>query len=103
MRVACVEAVGDAPALLAEHDVLTPDRPVAGQRPVVDGQALGELVDAPLVERGAARGREALAARVAEIGLGGLQVVPVGLRFHPDPFDGDQVALDAEQLLDDAL
>ena len=44
-----------------------------------------------------------LAARVAEIGLGRTQVVPVGLRLHAEPFDGDELALDAEQPLDDAL
>jgi hypothetical protein len=55
MRVARVEAVGDAPAGLVERDVLTSDRPRAGERPVVDGQARGELVGAAFVERGAAR------------------------------------------------
>ena len=55
VRVARVEAVGDAPARLIELDVLSPDRPLAGQRPVVDGQALGELVGAAFVERGAVR------------------------------------------------
>src|SRR5918994_1181454 len=44
-----------------------------------------------------------LAAPVAEIRLGGTQVVPVGLRLHADSFDGDELALDAEQALDDAL
>jgi hypothetical protein len=32
-----------------------------------------------------------------------LQVVPVGRRLHADPFDGDELALHAEQTLDDAL
>ena len=54
MRVARVEPVGDAPAGLVEHDVLTPDRPLAGEGPVVEAQALGELVGAAFVERGAA-------------------------------------------------
>jgi hypothetical protein len=44
-----------------------------------------------------------LAALVAEIRLGRPQVVPVGLRLHPDASDGDELALDAEQPLDDAL
>ena len=44
-----------------------------------------------------------LAAPVAEIRLGRPQVVPVGLRLHAEPFDGDELALDAEQPLDDAL
>jgi hypothetical protein len=30
-------------------------------------------------------------------------VVPVCLRLHTEPFDGDELALDAEQPLDDAL
>ena len=55
MRVARVEAVGDAAAGLVEHDVLAPDRPLAGEGPVVEAQALGELVGAALVERGAVR------------------------------------------------
>ena len=55
MRVARVEPVGDAPAGLVEHDVLAPDRPLAGEGPVVEAQALGKLVGAAFVERGAAR------------------------------------------------
>ena len=47
--------------------------------------------------------RLALAAPVAEIRLGRAQVVPVGLGLHAEPFDGDELALDAEQTLDDAL
>ena len=53
MRVARVEPEGDAPAGLVEHDVLRPDRPLAGEGPVVEAQALGELVGAAFVERGA--------------------------------------------------
>jgi hypothetical protein len=30
-------------------------------------------------------------------------VVPVGLRLHAEAFDGDELAVDAEQLLDEAL
>jgi len=30
-------------------------------------------------------------------------VVPVGLRLHAEPFDGDELALDPEQPLDNAL
>src|SRR4051794_26156656 len=41
VRVASVEAVGDAPAGLFEDGVLAPDRPLAGQRPVVELQAFG--------------------------------------------------------------
>jgi hypothetical protein len=53
MRVARVEAIGDAPASLLERDALGADRPLAGQRPVVDAQALGKLVGAALVTRDA--------------------------------------------------
>ena len=55
MRVARVEPVGDAPAGLVEPDTLAPDRPLAGQGPVVEPQPIGELVRAALVERGAVR------------------------------------------------
>ena len=51
MRVARVEPEGDAAAGLVKHDVLAPDRPVAGERPVVDAQPLGELVGVGFVER----------------------------------------------------
>ena len=55
MRVARVEAIGDAPAGLLEHDILTTNRPLAGERPVVQAQPLGELVGAAFLERGALR------------------------------------------------
>ena len=55
MRVAGVEAVGDAPAGLVEHDIPTSDRPLAGEGPMADAQTLGELVGAAFVERGAIR------------------------------------------------
>ena len=44
-----------------------------------------------------------MAASVAELGLGRPQVVPVGFGLHADPLDRDELALDAEQLLDDTL
>src|SRR5215207_1859840 len=40
MRVASVEPEGDGPASLVEHDVLGSRRPLAGEGPVVQGQAL---------------------------------------------------------------
>ena len=55
------------------------------------------------LERGTVGWREALAAPVAEICLGRLEVVPVGCRLDAEPFDGDEFALHAEQPLDDAL
>ena len=103
MSVARVEPVGDAPAGLVEHDVLRPDRPLAGEGPLVEAKPLGSCVAAAFVEGGSDRRREVLGAPVAEIGLGSPQVVPVGLRLHAEPFDGDELALDAEQSLEDAL
>jgi hypothetical protein len=44
-----------------------------------------------------------LPASVAEIGLRSAQVVPVGRGLDTERFDGDEVAFDLEQLLDDAL
>src|SRR4051794_2453564 len=90
MRVARVEPEGDAAPGLVEHDVLPLDGPLAGESPLVEAQAL--------VRRG-----EPLAARGTEIRLGSTQVVPVGLRLHPHPFDRDELAVDAQQTLDDAL
>ena len=55
MRVACVESEGDPPAWLLERNILTADRPRAGERPVVEAQAIGQLVGMGFVERGAAR------------------------------------------------
>ena len=50
-----MEAVGDAPTVMVEDDILEPDRPLAGEGPVVYVEALGELVGMALVERGAIR------------------------------------------------
>src|SRR6516165_2473851 len=36
MRVARVEAVGDAPTGPVEHNILAPDRPLAGEGPVIE-------------------------------------------------------------------
>src|SRR3954452_23390027 len=103
MRVAGVEPVGDAPAGLVEHCVLTPDCPLTGETPMIGAQGFRNLVGAAIVERGSTRRGEPLAALVAEIGLGRAQVLPVGLRLHAEPFDGHGLALDVEQALDHAL
>jgi hypothetical protein len=63
MRVARVEAAGDAAAGLVEHDVLGLDRPLTGQR------------------------RDLLAALVSGIRLRHAQVVPVGVGLHSYPVD----------------
>jgi hypothetical protein len=39
----------------------------------------------------------------SEIGLGRVQAVPVGRRLHAEAFDTNQLPLDAQQLLDEAL
>jgi hypothetical protein len=70
---------------------------------MVGVQPLGELMGTAFVERGAVRCRESVGAAVAEVRLGCMQVVPVGLRLRAEPFDGGELAVDAEQLLDDAL
>src|SRR5262249_47033996 len=85
-----MEAVEDAPAGGLEHHVLASDRPLAGERPVVEPQPLARL-------------GLMLAARVAEVRLGRAEVLPVGLRLGPDSHDVDELALDAEQLLDRSL
>ena len=36
--------------LVREHDLLAPDRPLAGKGPAVEAQALGELVGSTFVE-----------------------------------------------------
>jgi len=65
MGVVGAEPVSDAPAGLVERDVLTPDRPFAGEGPVVELQWLGDLVGVSLVERVATRRRETFGALVA--------------------------------------
>jgi hypothetical protein len=103
MHVARVEAQRDAATGLVQRGALRSDRPLAGQRPVVEAQALGERVAVALVKHNAVSAGEALAAPVAQVRLRGAQVLPVGLRLHAAPFDGDGLALDAQQPLDDAL
>ena len=70
---------------------------------MVGAEMIGEVVGPAFVVRGTAWRREVLAAVVAEVRLRRAQVVPVGLGLHALPSDGDELALDAEQPLDDAL
>ncbi len=58
MRVARVEAERDASAGLVEQHVLTPDRPLAGERPMVERQPRRNRVRAAFVPRGAVRRRQ---------------------------------------------
>src|ERR671916_2907875 len=101
VRVARVEPEGDAPVRLVENDVLGPDRPLAGEGPMAEAQALRERVQATAIQHRAWRRPEL--ARGAEVGLRRAQVVPVGRRLHADALDGHGCAVDAEQPLDDAL
>ena len=47
--------------------------------------------------------RNARPAPVADVGLGGPEVRPIGLGLHAPPFDGDDLTLDPEQQLDVSL
>src|SRR3954447_1568665 len=44
-----------------------------------------------------------MAARVPEVGIWRVQVVPVGRRLHTASFDGGEFALNTQQALDDPL
>src|SRR3954463_15175347 len=101
MGIARLEANGDAPGGPVEHKVLAPNRPVTDERPVVEAEALRELVGSTFVERGAVRCGETLRAAIAKIGFRCPQVVPVGPGLDTGPLDGDEFALNAEEPLDD--
>src|SRR5690242_21964769 len=103
MRIARVEAEGDAPAGLSEHDALRPNCPLAGERPVVGTQVRGKVIGASLVERATMRRPEVLRAPVAEIRLARAQVRPVGLGLDAESFDADELTGHAQQTLDDEL
>src|SRR5215211_4806273 len=109
VQVAGVEAVGDAPVGLVEHDRLPPDRPVTREGPVVEPQPLGDGIDLRGVKDRTVGGREVLGALVAEVVLRGPQAGPVGGGLHPTGLDRNQVLADAaaaglaQQLLQDHL
>jgi hypothetical protein len=81
VHVAGVEAERDAAVRLVEGGSVPPHGPVAGKRPVVASQHLGALVLPRDVRRHAARGGEVLRLTVSEVGLRGLQAVPVRLNL----------------------
>src|ERR671917_875231 len=89
MCITRVDPEGDAPAGLLQRDALGPCLPVPDERPPVQAQAVPWC--------------GLLTSRVAQICLWCTQVVPVGLRLSADPFDRHKLAVDPEQLLDDAL
>src|SRR5262245_32184785 len=86
MDVAGVEPERDAPSARFEHDVLRACRPLTCEPPLVQPDAIGRTAS--------------FASCVAEVGLRCAQVVPVGLGLDADAFHLDELALDAEQLLD---
>lgn len=77
VRVACVKPEGDTAAGPPEHDPLGPDRPFTVEPPSVEPQGLVG---------------QALAARVPEIGLGRVELVPVsgGLDAIPSTATGSR-------------
>src|SRR4051794_30812421 len=101
MRVARVEAEGDAPTGLSGYDVLTADGPTAGECPMVGAQVRGKLKRAWFVERPTVRRCEVLRSPVAEIRLARAQVLPIGLGLDAESFDRDELARHTQQTLDD--
>ena len=89
--VARLEAVRDRAAGRVEHRVLLADRPLAGERPVVERQTVAAPVAA------------ALAAGVAQVGLRGPQRGPVGGLGEAAGVDADGLLVDAQQPLDRPL
>ena len=71
-----MEAEDDPPIGLVQHAGPTLDRPVAGERPLVEPQRIRGDVGARLVERRTTRRREAPPLLVADVRLGRPQVRP---------------------------
>jgi hypothetical protein len=57
MKIARVKAIGDASVLRVERRALSPDRPVAGERPLIGLQLRGSGIDLTLVGDRAAESR----------------------------------------------
>src|SRR5439155_13383143 len=89
MRVARVEAEGDAAVRPFKRDLLRAGRPLAGEPPLIQSQTL--------------KRRLAPTACVTEIRLRRAQVVAVCFRLHADGFDDGEVARDPAQWLDASL
>src|SRR5262249_26117323 len=93
----------------AQYARATLDRPLAGQRPLVEPQVLGHDVLARLVEPRTTRRREVLRLLVPEVRLGRPQARPVRLHLETFVGNGDRFARHLvrsrlpQQLLDDAL
>jgi hypothetical protein len=97
MDVAGVEAERNRSAGLVEDARVRLDRPVSGERPLIEPQPIGSLTC------------EVLRLLGAEVGLGCFEVPPVGLSLEAVVGDGHQVVTDAvpaglaQELLDGPL
>ena len=69
VQVAGVEAVGDPPLGLVEHDRLPLDRPVTGKGPMIEPQPLGGSVEATPVQDCLTGRRKVLGASIPGIGF----------------------------------
>ena len=109
VQVAGVEAVGDPPLGLIEHDGLRLYRPVPDRGPMVESQPRGSGVAVRRIQDRIIGRGEVLGAFVAEVVLGRPQAVPVGGSLHAAGIHGDQIRADAagagvgQQLLQDHL
>jgi hypothetical protein len=109
VHVARMEPERDATVRLVEGGSVPPDRPVTGKRPVVASQHLWGLVLSRDVRSHAAGRGEVLRLTVSEVGLHGLQTVPVGLHLGTKRVDLGEVVFDlvgsgvGQELPDDDL
>src|SRR5580765_4460211 len=94
MDVARVEAKHDPSTCFVQHARLAPDRPAPGESPLVLTQLLRRLVGAGLVALCTTRRSEVLRLLVPEIGLGSLEVRPIGLKLEPLRGDRHEVVAD---------
>ena len=95
MKIAGVETICDASVGLVQRSGLVVDGPVAGQRPFVEAQPRGQLVELRLVQNRPAGGRKVLGALIPDIILRRLQAAPIGGRFEPRGIGRHQVVIDA--------
>ena len=92
---------------LVQRGGLLPHRPIAGQRPFVQAQPRGQLIDARLVQDAPPGDAKFWVRSYPTIVFRRLQVAPVGGRFEPRPSTDTGSRLTsvgsglAQQLLDD--
>src|SRR6266496_2104484 len=107
MQVAGVEAVGDPPVGLVQHDSLSLHRPITSQGPMVESQPLRDGIDVTRVQDCTSGGGEVLGALIADIVFRRLQAIPVGGSFSTTGVDRNQFMTDpadsglGQQLLND--